>query len=314
MRRGCCVGRAIAGVAWVVLAFAARGGAADQTPSASFGINPTRSVLAGGSGHNLFGPTRQIEVSVSILNESAERVLVLSAGFFQAIALDLKLELVRPVTGAVLVWEDRATCGLPERTECSIAADIRLLPQSAVNGTATLRFDSALAVGKYRLFIELGKAKTFLLEGEGGPWNGGMTERGSIDIVVLPVSTSRDRIAMHRAEAVRYIVRGQHQAALREFQSMEAEDPANVDALAGMGSAFMELGRFAEAAQAWERAVSVPSSARGPSLFPKRLALAYMALGRDADAERVLRQHYAPEQIGQMIDEARVAAKRLKSR
>jgi hypothetical protein len=314
MRRGCCVGRAIAGVACVVLAFAARGGAADQTPSASFGINPTRSVLAGGSAHNLFGPTRQIEVSVSILNESAERVLVLSAGFFQAIDWNLSFGLGRPMSGLTPVWEPDATCSLADRTECSTASDVRLPPQASVRGTVTLRFDSPLEVGKYRLFVELAKATTFLADGDRGRWKGGMTEQGSVDLAILPISTSRDRIAMHRAEAVRYTVKGQHQAALREFQSMAAEDPGSSDALAGMGSAFMELGRFADAAQAWERAVSARSPATGESLLPKRLAVAYMALGRDADAERVLRQHYAPEQIGQMIDEARVTAKRLKSR
>lgn len=283
-----------------------------QAAGAWFGVRPTRSFrVEAGDAFGLYGPLATIELSATILNET-DRILLLQPGFFQAIAWELSPASSQPVSAVRADWEPNASCGASER--CSLDAQVSLPAKSAVEAVVMLQFSRPIALGKHRLLMNLKAARTLAREADGSPWIGGLLERGSIDLDIRPVVSSQDRARFRRAEAFRALTRKDYEDAARQFQLMTVADPHSVEAFAGLGNALMQLGRFSGAVRAFEQAIERAAGITGSSLLPRDLALAYMAAGREPDAEQVLRRYHSPDQVQQLLQQIREAAKRLQNR
>lgn len=107
------------------------------------------------------------------------------------------------------------------------------------------------------------------------------------------------------------MARRDYQRALTEYQKLLAADPTDLEAAAGVGSALLRLGRYKEAAQTFERALP---PTRSDSLVPQELALAYLALGEEAQAEAILRRYYLPNVVPEIVAGLRQQLKGLQNR
>lgn len=282
-----------------------------QTAIAWFAVQPTRSFyVEPGNAFGLYGPMSSIEMSAAVRNEDSDRDLFLQPGFFQAITWELSQGSSRAVSAVSASWEAAATCGFEP---CSLDLPIRLAPNESVTAVVIVSFGFPIEVGKHQILMDLKRAKPLAREADGSAWKGRLLERGSIDLDVRPVLSSQDRSGMHRVEAVRALRRKDYEESARQFQLMAEASPGNPLAFTWLGKSLMHLGRFSEAARAFEQALQ--HMRRGPVTLPARdLALAYAASGRESDAEQVLRRYHSSEEAHQLLQQVREAAKRLQSR
>ena len=286
---------------------------------AHLSAKPVHSALVrSATAYQVFGPIDYLTIDVRLGNDDQQHTLVLDAGFFEAIAWRLE---------AVSTESSPARVGQPillslERVEdlrcgqtsalCDLSSMHRIDPEDAVTARILLRptAGGVLSPGEYRLAVDARSARQHLRETDGDPWKGPFIERGSIPLVIRALTTGEDLAQYHSVLANEAMMRQDYTDALAHFQQMAAANPQDPAGEAGTGWALLNLGRFREAAAALERVWS-----RNRSRFAaKQLAVAYVALGRDAEAEALVNFLYRPAVAKEELQGVRLSAKTLMSR
>jgi hypothetical protein len=268
-----------------------------QTSEVQVGLRPENFFFTSGAHtYNIFGPIDSIKLRVSIVNDDPARILFLEGGFFESLTLNVTRNgpNALPIT---VEWAPYATCpgGLAPGTECPISFPIRLDGLESVMGNATLRAQGAVfPPGEYRIGIDTRGAKALIRQADTSVWSGTMIDTGSIPLTILPVRDERDRRTLRHSEANHASARREFNAAAQQFRQLLADDPDDLEAVAGLGLALVRMGRFADAVPLLERALPTFGS---HSRIPGELALAYIALGDEPKADALLRRYYSTDTI-----------------
>jgi len=287
-------------------------GVGAQTREASITVRPLDAIVTDGAGDfALFGPRRSIDVEFTVVNEAAdtERPLVLNAGFFQAIRIDLRAQ----GSGVEVVpqWRLEALCPpRVSRDACNLDERLSIEPNQAVRAVLTLTSKTQpFTPGSYEIHADFRGARTHLLEGGLTHWEGRVADRSVIPFLVQAIRDGRSLATYHRLEAGKAMQRNDYTAALDHYRLVAQFNPRQ--GRVGMGVALTNLGRYVEAIAVLEQVMA--GSISPDSLVPQHLALAYVAAGREDSAERLLRQRYSPEAVAATLTQARERAKRLPS-
>jgi tetratricopeptide (TPR) repeat protein len=116
-------------------------------------------------------------------------------------------------------------------------------------------------------------------------------------------------MAMHEIAARYAISQQSYDTALAEYQEMLDLDPANAALKLRQASILLILGRFRESIARYEEALPVVAQRLDPERF--NLASAYVSLGDEAGATRVLRLSGVPEaEIRLQMDKLREIVKK----
>jgi Flp pilus assembly protein TadD len=109
-----------------------------------------------------------------------------------------------------------------------------------------------------------------------------------VSVIVAPPTTARERAAAFRLAGT-VALRGNRQAeAVQAFQRARTADPADHLSMIALGDAYLRVKRYAEAIVEFENALRVMPPHR-PAV-PMALAYAYVAVGDESNAARVLRE------------------------
>ena len=143
--------------------------------------------------------------------------------------------------------------------------------------------------GRYAIEVAWGDARDYVSTAAGQPWSGTTPGRGRVSVLVAPPTTARERAAAYRL-AGSIALRGKRQAeAVQALQRARTADPTDHMSMVALGGAYLQVKRYAEAIVEFENALRVMP--QGRSGVPMHLALAYVGLGDELNATRVLREH-----------------------
>ena len=157
---------------------------------------------------------------------------------------------------------------------------------------STQRQDGApFSVGTYTVETDLSSFFGSLQFVNGSRWVGRAKTSDVRTVVVKAVVSLQDQVHFYDLEGNYHLGRGHYAEAIRNLERLVVLTPDRWQSHAALGAAYIRSGRYREAAASLERALP------GWLLFPERrgdivandLARAYVALGQDADAARVLR-------------------------
>src|SRR5215471_496762 len=150
---------------------------------------------------------------------------------------------------------------------------------------------SPFLVGTYRVETDLSSFLGSLQFRNGSRWVGRAKRTDVRTVVVKDVVSLQDQVLFYDLEGNYHLGRGNYAEAIRNLERLVALTPDRWQPHAALGAAYFRSGRYREAAASLERALP------GWLLFPERrgdivvndLARAYVALGQQGDAARVLR-------------------------
>jgi tetratricopeptide repeat protein len=275
---------------------------------------PNRSGLA----YEVFGPLDSLTVEIVLENADPVRTLVLEPGFFEAITW--RLDYVTPVDQAagravleVLTADvlENIACGPSSNAACNLTSRNFIPSESWIKLRVRLRKVSArFETGAYRVVRDATAAHKELREMDFSPWKGRFLDRGSMPLSIIPVRTRSDELKRYELQAWDETKHGNFSRALEAYRRMASVDPADVTAQLGIGRTLILLGSFREAAVVLEP-VWLKYRSRDAA---DRLVVAYIALGREAEAQALASQVYPPQRIAQFMEQSRAMAKNLMSR
>jgi predicted Zn-dependent protease len=162
--------------------------------------------------------------------------------------------------------------------------------------------------GEYRISVDFSGARERMRQADLAPWSGTFANSSSLSLIVQEARSEGERWIAFQLTSRQALGHSDWTGALAQFQQMVAIDPTSQEAHAGMGSALLQLGRFAEAAMELEQAL--PED-REESVVPQDLALAYVAMGFRDRADTLLRRYYQPSRLPGILADILERAERL---
>jgi tetratricopeptide (TPR) repeat protein len=187
--------------------------------------------------------------------------------------------------------------------------EIQLQPGDWLEWRASVRREDSgsWTRGNYECAIDMASALR-TLSSDGRSWRGRAVTEGKLTIQIADGTTLAARKAERAEQAARSLADGQPQAAVGHYQAMVQADPTDRAGYAGLGLALVAARQFKEAVAALE--VALPSAIQEKSSIPETLAYAYVAIGDQANAARVLRMVVPESQVTARLDRLRTAARR----
>lgn len=174
---------------------------------------------------------------------------------------------------------------------------VQLQPGDWLEWKASVRRRDArpFTPGQYECAIDMAAALR-TLSSDGSPWRGRAVAEGKLTVHVAEGNSLTARRAGHIARAADAIAAGTPLVAVAEYRALLQADPTDWrTGYAGLGLALVAARQFKEAAAALE--VVLPSVLNERTSIPHSLAYAYMALGDEANASRVLRMVPSSESL-----------------
>jgi tetratricopeptide (TPR) repeat protein len=193
----------------------------------------------------------------------------------------------------VNVNRDGKSVSITEQVAFTKPAPSLLVTGDEVEILITIRpnSDPSFTFGDYTIRLDLSGVFRELQREDGSPWVGRAKMEETRHLEIRPVSTMADRAAFLGVEGNFWL--GKHDAgrALPYLDELVRLKPEDWRANAAVGAAYLRLRRYSDAAVFLER--SLPGwlrlTERRGDLVPNELASAYLVLGREAEAIRVLR-------------------------
>jgi hypothetical protein len=188
-----------------------------------------------------------------------------------------------------------------------LPAPLVLGPEESLEWHASLRRTDKLAwsEGDYEIRIDMTQALANL-QVSGKPWTGRAERYGTIAVRIAEEDSLKARkmtLLLDLAEATR---ERRYRDAVTISRNLVKLDPTDRGSHASLGRALVANGEFKEAITELEIASAV--SDRGP--VPEALAFAYVALGDEINAARVLRLVTTEDRVPAELTRLRAAAKK----
>lgn len=306
---GAVAGWLLAGM--VALSGTLAAGAQEQTPRLWWRVAATASSQSlEGLTYDYFEPRDRIDLSFTFIHETGAAPVRLPGDFLTRLKWGLyELNAAGRAVQTRLEWQLPNLATSVATVPLGPGQAVWLQPGDRIEATATLRpaGGGTFRPVVYRLVFDLRDAVgTIRLSDLTTPWQGMVEPEGSITVRLLPPATAGDRrrhrlLQAHNAEDA-----GDYEAALSHFR--ELLRMGDETAHAGIGLMLLELGRYEEAAAELE--IAWPLQRGEKSLLPVKLAEAYVALDREADARRMLGHTIPPERIDAMVVSLREMVRR----
>jgi tetratricopeptide (TPR) repeat protein len=203
-----------------------------------------------------------------------------------------------------------------QRNGSSIAVHLPTLQDGWYNSsdeTVRLRVDIKRAdglpfiPGEYRITIDLSPILALVKSGD-RLLRSGLPAQQAARVRIQEVVTREQQIEFHNREGSRHRRDGDTTAAIRHFQESLRVEPDQFQALSALGVLYVHLKRYRDAIPLLERALPWYLKLRERrGGVPELLAAAYLAIGRDADAVRVLRSvGYTDAAIAERVERLRL--------
>ena len=263
--------------------------------------------------YRLFQRTPSITLAVSVVNDSRTEIVIDSASFRAAFIA--RVSGVTPLPTKTK-WEHAIARSRETFTTPLAPQDqIRIEPGSGFSWRLTLlRGDGeAFQTGDYLLELAIADASSFIREADGTAFHGTMMSSTALRLAISPATTAAERAAMYRFFGTTAVHENRSADAVQSFARALELAPGDVQSLAGLGTAYLQLNRFREAIAAYERVL--PAAIGSRSIVPMSLALAYTAVGDDSNARRILQlEGRTPSNIAQQLEVLRQQARQRGAR
>lgn len=260
----------------------------------------------------IFGPLRQLDLELSMVNEGGTDWIRIEPGFFGAVAVRLVRGDAREPIAALTGLRDEAICSWTGR--CSLSLGVDLPPGEGVMAFATLeplRQGSEIGEGDYHIELDFSAARPFLRGVDNQTWGGRFRTSGRVPLTVRLVETADDRREYYRIEgSVALLQDRDFTRALAMFEAYVKEFPTEAGGYSGAGAALLELGRFDEAATMLEKAMSLRVGDRDP----ERLAAAYVGMGQEARARAILERYVRVSDVPAALERAQQRVATIRTR
>ena len=195
---------------------------------------------------------------------------------------------VRITSGGENVEIERDVAFEPAVSPVSLSPDESVRVRIVVRA----RDRSPFSAGQYAVAFDMRRFLATLSGESGAPWVGRGKRQETRWLTIASIETDEDRAVFHEVEGNFSLGDGRPQDAIRHFEEVLRIRPDSWHPRASLGAAYLRVGRFAEAAAAFEQ--SMPGWAKVRShvgdFVPNGLASAYLRLGRAEHATRVLHQ------------------------
>ena len=256
-----------------------------------------------GLSFDMYGSQRQLDVVLTFVNEDSDEGLVLPRNFLQSLRVSAAVGNGRaaPIetrwSGAVLV-----ASGVDYTMSVEESATLWPGDRLEVRGTIVRPEETEFTPGEYELTLHVGPARG-LTTADGRPWSGRYEAEGTVNVHVIEPRTPAELRAKRIIDGERALADDDSVVALGHYQALVQADPQDIEARAGLGRAYLQLGRFQQAATEFEAVI--PSAAGRRSLVYAWLAHAYVGIGDTARAEALLRQQAPAEAISRQLQALR---------
>jgi tetratricopeptide (TPR) repeat protein len=240
--------------------------------------------------YRVYETVEQFTLLLTLANDSSEIALVDQA----ALERDVRFTVNRdgrnvPIT---VRWNpDTRQAGRDEPVTVTPGSSSRMDPGMGVEWRIDLQPEngSRFPAGRYAIEIALGDPRDHISTAAGQSWGGTASRRASVSVIVAPPATARERAAAFRAAGTIALRENRQAEAVQMFQRARAADPSDHMSMSDLGDAYLRVKRYAEAVVEFENALRVMPR-RGHSPVPMQLAQAYVGLGDELNATRVLRE------------------------
>jgi hypothetical protein len=236
----------------------------------------------------LHGRQDALDVNWTFKNdEGAENVQIEPAGFRERIRVTATDTEGRAVD-TILAWSVRATVVGPDGNRSTGAFLQQLQPGEWIEWQASLRRadGSAWERGEYRLSIDVAAALKMLRTGA-KPFTGRAEPGGIVTVRILPGSSAAAAKARHLREGHKALTERRFPSAIGSYRAAAGLDGSDRAVRGLLGQALVAAGEYKEGAAALE--LALPLALDGEkSAIPDTLAFAYLAVGDESNARRVL--------------------------
>jgi hypothetical protein len=252
-------------------------------------------VLPEGMSYRLFEPSGRIELELIAKNEGPGTLVVATRSFSEGTDFVVRRDgMDFPVAAE---WQAGVRMSNTGETRDALGnGEIELEPDRWFTWIAALTpVDSRLRFdpGTYEIAVNLDRAVGGLKSSGGAPWTGRAERTGRWTVKVQPPTTTDEVARLHHIRASGLMLQQRHREALEEYRQALKAAPHSDSALAGMAVAHMALREYRLAVPLLEKVV--PRFRGGTTTLPQMLARAYMKLGDEKSARRVLRDEGWPE-------------------
>jgi hypothetical protein len=245
-------------------------------------------IASDGQGYRVYGPASEVRLILTTRNDSALPVRVDFDGLQRALRIVLRSGKKEVPIAAVWKTEARQNGDRP-RLIVGPGRHVRIEPHGWIEWSVGLQAKRGkpFADADYQLLVDLARpdAAFFWLHGE--PFGGRIERTTTLTLAIRAPASPAEVSRRILTEANYAMVQGRDHDAVAGFRELLAVDPENPEAQAGLGDAYLKLRMYRDAAEAYERIR--PEALTDYNYISGSLALAYVALGDDASASRVLR-------------------------
>lgn len=252
----------------------------------------------------VYGSQPQLDFVITFVNEDSEEALVLPPDFIRQLRLSVAdgdgrsqpvetrwsgARLVASRVDYKILVEQAATLGPSDRVE--------------IEGAIVRTDGREFMLGDYNVTLDVRIAAKGIRTAIGGPWSGRYEPQGAISVQLIEPRNPSEQRAKRIIEAQRALDREESLDALSRYLALVQTDARDIEARVGAGRAYLQLGRFREAATELETVL--PSIAGHRSLVYLWLAHAYVGTGDTPKAESLLRQLFLPNEVPRQIQAMR---------
>jgi hypothetical protein len=241
-------------------------------------------ILSRSKAFRFYDPPERITLELLLSNESSKPFVITQAGLSDDITFELFGETAIPIISR---WSDEPLHD-DGRMPVLPATAVHVQPDSGVLWTVQLsRADGErFAAGSYSVRVAVNLRNTQTPEGERWPGRLLATEDAVVVVCQPPSSAASEQAAAHRQLARKAATERRFDDAVNAYQRAVAADPADRASLIYLADLLLQLGRFKEAIPPLERALAMGHVDR--NMVPSLLAFAYVGVGDDNSARRVL--------------------------
>lgn len=267
---------------------------------------PGSSPRAEGLNFDLFGTRASADLVFAFQNDS-EDIIVVPASFPDQISLTLERD-GRAFPMKVQWVSTEVSRADDEFASVTFAAPLTVEPEGVLRLTARLtpQGRDVFPAGTYVVSLNTMKAADRIERARGGPWRGHHPGEGTVTINIIDPQTPEELRRADLTAGNDALSRDDAASAVKHFEELVRRNPADLEAQAGAGQAYLDLKRYKEAAAAFE--LVLPSLRRGErSLLYTQAAFAYLALGQDGRAQQILTAAYGAESAKRQLAELREA-------
>ena len=276
-----------------------------QTPYLFWKFTPLRADTGeNGLAFELYGERSSVEFNLQFVIDEGNQLISIPSDFVSSIRLTVERQ--GHLVGSNVQWISAklqtGNVDVPLTTNQAFA----LQPGElwTVKGQVQLAAQQRFIPGNYIAHVSLIQALEKVRIRDGKPWNVRGVSNGDITLRVIVPATAQQRAKAHVQDGDAASLAGDHIAAIKEFEAALRETPTDISLHGELGVAYLDAGRFREAAEHLELAIPALNGETRAPLFAD-LAYAYFRLGDLARARATLSKVMSSQEVAAQVERMR---------